>query len=250
MDTAAANSNRIAAFFRTDSKKNEVKSAKEGRPIFDDVELCEIRIAGNRQTVGVYPAHAFSHNEQNPDGTVEPYTYAQRFAPQYRRFKEKRLQVKEGTPLDELPFLPESKRSELKALSIHTAEALAALDGPELKNLGMGGREWKEQALAYLDKAKGSASTTKQAKEIAALKEQIAALQAQVGEQAVPKSAGVTPELGDDDGTSTFDGFTVEELKDWIERKAGTRPKGQPNKATLLAMAKELDAAPAVDPED
>ena len=67
------------------------------------------------------------------------------------------ITARAGTPLSELTFLSQGKRLELKALNIHTAEALASLDGGPLKMLGIGGREMKNQAAAYLAKAAGNA---------------------------------------------------------------------------------------------
>jgi hypothetical protein len=73
-------------------------------------------------------------------------TYAEVYNEQYRKFKAGQQQTVSGTPLSEAPFLTEGKRRELRALNIHTVEQLAGLDGANLKTLGMGGREWKNQA--------------------------------------------------------------------------------------------------------
>ena len=89
------------------------------------------------------------------------YTYAERFARQYQQFKAHQQQTKAGTPLDYLPFLTEAKRAELRALNIYTAEALTIVDGPELKNLGPGGRELKNKAIAFLESSSEAARITK-----------------------------------------------------------------------------------------
>ncbi len=158
--------------------KNEAKSKASGRPIYDDVEHVEIRAAGDRLMIKVFPAHTFARWVTTEDGDQVQQTYAERFSAQYKRFKENRQQVAEGTPLEELTFLTVGKRSELKALSIYTAEALAALDGNNLKNLGQGGRELKAQAQAYIDRASGSANAVAMADEIVKLKDLVASLQA------------------------------------------------------------------------
>jgi hypothetical protein len=67
----------------------------------------------------------------------------------------------------------EGKRRELKALGVNTVEQLASLDGTPLKQLGMGGREMKNQAQAYLDNAAGSADVTNLAAQVAALTQQL-----------------------------------------------------------------------------
>lgn len=228
---------QLVVTFRADKVKNEAKSVEAGRPIYDDIELCEVRTAGDRETVKVFPAHAFHQWIRNEEGEQEQITYAQRWSEQYRRFKERRAQIQEGTPLSELPFLTEAQRSTLKALNVHTAETLAALDGPNLKTLGMGGREWKNQAQAYIDNASGSANVTAMAAKIEMLQQQIAALSA-APVQPAPVATAESPAATDD-----FDAYSDDDLKDFIASQVGARPRGNPNRDTLLRMARE--AAPA-----
>ena len=110
-----------------------------------------MRYAGSKNT-GVFPAMEQSHwDEDEINGGQRAVTYAERFPKQYQQFKSRQQQTKAGTPLDYLPFLTEAKRAELRALNIYTAEALTVVDGPELKNLGPGGRELKNQAIAFLE---------------------------------------------------------------------------------------------------
>lgn len=221
--------------FRTDKVKNEAKSKAAGRPIFDDMEQCVIRAAGDRNTVKVFPAHSFHRWVMNGEGEQEPQTYAQRWNSQYLRFKENRTQVQEGTPLSELPFLTEAKRAELKALNIHTAETLAALDGQNLKTLGIGGRELKTQAQAYIDNATGAASVTKMAAEIASLKELVASLQ---GRPTV-LDADPEPEPAAQPEQTEFAGWSDDDLKEWIASQTGAKPRGNPSHETLVRLAIE-----------
>jgi hypothetical protein len=160
----------LVPLFKNHAIPNTAKSAKAGRPIFDDMEVCEIRIPGSRD-VKVVPATAFS------DWTYDQFTgeqikrtYAERFASQYRQFKMKDVQTKAGTPLEYVPFLTEGKRAELKALNVYTIEALAHIDGQELKNLGLGGRELKNQAVAFLEDTSKTAPSSQMAAELEALK--------------------------------------------------------------------------------
>ena len=158
---------------------NEAASKSAGRPIFDQLEIVEIRFAGDRQKVAVFPAHDVDPNATRDAlaaGTIhsgDVITYAMAHPTQYRRFKSMEAQDVSGTPLSEAPFLQQSKRLELRALNIHTVEALAALDGTPLKQIGMGGRELKNQAIAYLEKAAGSADVTAMAAQIVALQQQL-----------------------------------------------------------------------------
>lgn len=205
--------------------QNKEKTLKEGRPIFEDgMEVVEVRFAGDRNKISVFPALAICGEALDENGDTRKITYAERWPAQYQRFKAKQHQVAEGTPVDELPFLTQAKRAELKALSIYTAEALAALDGQPLKNLGQGGRDLKNQAQAYLDNASGSANVTKMAAEIVELRRTVAEL-----------TADKAPA-----GDSQFASWSSDQLKDWIEEKINERPKGNPSHATLVKRADEI----------
>jgi hypothetical protein len=228
--------NRLVVKFRADKTKNEAKTKLAGRPIFDDVELVEIRSAGDRNTVKVFPAHAQHRWITNEDGEQEIETYAMRWSEQYRRFKEGRMQIQDGTPLSELPFLTEAKRAELKALNIHTAETLASLDGLNLRTLGMGGRELKNQAEAYIQSASGSAKVTEMATQIAELQAQLAAFTA----GAAPVVEAVADEVAEDTANDDdFEASDDETLKVYIASQTGQRPRGTPSHETLVRMARE-----------
>lgn len=223
------NASLVVPIFKIHTQPNEAKSKAAGRPIFDDLEIVEIRFGANKQTVAVFPAHEVSGWVDNSDGTREEQTYAMRYPDQYRKFKNNEAQTISGTPLSELPFLTQAKRYELKALNIHTAEALAALDGAPLKTLGMGGRELKNQAMAYLENAAGSADVTKMAGEIESLKETVRQLLAQQ-----------KPGQPEPTESTEYDGWSDADLKSYIEHETGSKPRGNPSHATLVGMVKEL----------
>ena len=50
----------VVAVFRNDIVKNAGKSIEAGRPIYDDIEVCELRYPGSKD-VSVFPATEFSH---------------------------------------------------------------------------------------------------------------------------------------------------------------------------------------------
>jgi hypothetical protein len=219
-----ADKDLVIPVFKNHVIKNEAKSREAGRPIYDDMEVVEVRFAGDRNKVSVFPALAISGETEDEDGNTVKISYAERWPDQYKRFKSKQTQIMEGTPVDELPFLTQGKRAELKALSIYTAETLAALDGQPLKNLGQGGRDLKNQAQAYLDNASGSASVTKMASKIADLEALVAELRSD--------KEGVA--------SSEFASWSADQIKDWIAEKIGERPKGNPSHTTLVKRADEI----------
>jgi hypothetical protein len=136
------------------------------------MEVCDIRFAGSRN-MSTFPAISVSHWNIDPEsGEQVPVTYAERFQRQYRQFKEQAHQTKAGTPLQYVPFLTEGKRAELRALNIYTVEALAVIDGQELKNLGQYGRDLKNKAQEFIESSKHNAPNLELQAELDALRAQ------------------------------------------------------------------------------
>lgn len=224
-----ANADLIVPRFFVHTMPDNKATKEKGRPMFKDMECVEIRMAANKQTIAVFPAHD-TWKWDELDGIRQPITYAMRFPDQYKRFKANEAQAMSGTPLEELPFLTQAKRSELKALSIYTCEALSSLDGMPLKQLGMGGRSLKDQAQAYLDRSTDSATVTRLAAEVAMLRDALAASQ---------QGAAPTAETA---GPSPFDDMDDESLKEWLKDATGSRPRGNPSHETLVRMCDETNA--------
>jgi hypothetical protein len=211
--------------------ENGTKSLVEGRPIYDDVEHCEIRVPGSRQYLGHYPATADADWVINPTtGEQRRRTYAERFAKQYQQFKSGATQTKSGTPLDHAPFLTEGKRAELRALSVLTVEQLALIDGQELKNLGVNGRTLKNSAQEYLSDAKRSAPSGVLLAELEAMRAKNQILEEDL-ERARKLSAEADAEL---------DGMTDDALRDFIKSQTGYAPIGSLSHKTLVRMASDV----------
>lgn len=238
------------ALFETHSTKNDAKSREAGRPIFDDMIVCKLKFAANKQTVGVFPAHEIFKWHTDPvTGEKEPLTYALAFPDQYRAFMAGEVQIASGTPLSELPFMTQGKRLELKAINILTAEALAAVDGGALKMLGIGGRALKEQAQAYLDSAAGTADVSKMAAENADLRERLAALEAKFagGTSPAPAAAatGSVQVLGDQ-SSSPFFIMEAEDIRNWLLETGREAPENLSH-AGLVELADQVNAAIAAE---
>lgn len=227
--------------FFTEAVHNKRESMKEGRPIYKDVEKVRIRLAGDPKSVLVAPAHSAS-SARNPE-TNERLTYAQLHHKHYEAFKKNEEYTGTGTPLTELPFLTASKRKELQGLNIHTAEALAGLDGANLNRLGMGARELKTQAEAWLANASGSADITRLASENEALRARLDAMEAMMnGNPNVAKAekAGDPPSPS---GVSPFADWDDDTIRAWITEQGGDSPHHKCSHDTLVAKADELNAA-------
>lgn len=229
------------AIFKSMPQPDHAASRAAGRPIYRDVEVCELHFPGDKQHKPVFPAHSFAGWAVDEYGNQERQTYAIKYNEQYLRFRQGRVQIADGTPLSELPFLTEARRMELKALKIYSAEQLASLDGNNLKNLGQGGRALKEQAEAYLDAARTSAGSVALAEENAALRERIAELSALAAtepqaDETVAPDAHTAPD-------DNFLSFSDDQLKAFIREKSGRKVRGEPERKILLAMARQLDQA-------
>lgn len=220
---------KLVALFKHLAVYNKPKSLKEGRPIFDDIEVVEIRKPGAKD-FQAFPALAMSHwAEDRMTGEQTQVTYAERFSQQYRQFKASSAQTKSGTPLDQVAFLSEGRRAELRAQNIYTVEQLASIDGAELKNLGPGGREMKNEAVAFIEESKQFAPNLQMADELAALKARNVILE----EESLARKAKRESEEADGE----FDAMSLEQLKEFITTHTGHGVVGQPNRKTLVRMA-------------
>jgi hypothetical protein len=232
----------LSVVFKYQALENEEKSKAAGRPVFEDVEVCEIRAPGSRDMKPFLAAEFSDWVAGDPWTGTQPRkrTYAERFSRQYRQFKEQQTQTKTGTPLTHIPFLTEGQRATLRALNVYTAEQLAGVEGAELKNLGQGGRELKNKAEEFLAASKEAAPNLQLAAELEALRAKMAVLE-EDNEALKARSKGADP--GDElIGNAMLDAMTDTQLKDYIASATGVRPIGNPARRTLLRSA--MDAAP------
>ncbi len=217
----------LVAVFKYIPMQNPGKTLEAGRPIFDDVEICEIRSPGSRD-VKVFPATEFTRWVNDPEtGEQTKQTYAERFRQQYQQFKARDQQTKSGTPLAAVPFLSEGKRAELRAQNVYTVEMLASIDGAELKNLGQGGRDWKNSAIAYLEESKRGAPNLQLQAELEALRAKNAILEEDLARKKATEATA----------PSEFKDMTLEQIREYITVNSGQAPLGSMNRVTLIRMA-------------
>jgi hypothetical protein len=221
----------LVVVFKLLAEEDQAETLAKGRPIFKETEQCEIRAPGCKD-VKIFPATEFSRWIDDPlTGRQVKQSYAERFKHQYQQFKAQATQTKTGTPLDHAPFLSEGRRSELKAQNIYTVEALAAIDGNELKNLGPGGRDMKNKAMEYIEESRSSAPNKQLMAELEALRVRNAILEEDTHILKTKKTI---------DGE--FDDMTVEQLRDFITTNTGQVPVGNLPRKSLVRMA--MDARP------
>lgn len=229
--------------FFTDARHNPAKSAEAGRPIYDDMEMVKIKIAGDKGTELVAPAHEKAYSvREGIAGITHRLSYAEFFPEEYKAFKAGQTQAVSGTPLEEAPFLTAANRAELKAVNVYTIEALAGLEKTD--KLGMNGDRMKDEARAYLKRAEGSAIDGKLLADNEALKRQLEMMQEQINrlggkqEEAPNEPSEASAETVDKPGP--FFGYTAKMLRDFIKDKSGEGVRGNPKLPTLLSMAEEL----------
>jgi hypothetical protein len=162
-------------FFET-TKKNERKSAEAGRPVHDAVDMIEIRFAGDAKTIHHAPASDKSKFVQGM-GYID---YKTRFPRHWEHYQKTKTNLSDGTPLDELTFLDAARRADLKAVNIHTVEALANLADNAVKKIGIDGLKLRDMARSYLEKSDGNAPLAKLSEENEAMKGQLSALEAEL----------------------------------------------------------------------
>lgn len=169
--------------FYMESIEDKEASEKEGRPIFRDHEFIKIMPPGDKNTVICEPV-----NDE----------YRMRWPNQYNAFKNQQVQVNDGTPLEEWPILRKSQVMMFKAVNVHTVEQLANVSDQNLPNLGMGSREFRDKAIAYIETAKTGAVPAQAQNRIIDLERQVEALTNQLAglKEAVsetPKPRGRPP---------------------------------------------------------
>lgn len=241
----------VTPVFYTAIVEDKKASAKAGRPIMVEQERVEYRFAGDRNFNPHFLAHEF-HEMKNH----EVITHAMRFPKEYQKFKETGGNEARGTPLQNLPGLTQIQLSTLKSLEVRSIEALASLEGRPLKNLGPGGHALKAQAQKYLSVGSGVTGLDTVLSEIAALKAQNEELSRIVAEtRSSNEAAPETEAAGDEDdvlaayddveAADPYAGIDDAALKDRIEQLAGSRPRGNPSRETLIGMLSDLEQGEA-----
>jgi hypothetical protein len=207
--------------FYMQAVENKAKSTLEGRPVFDEREMVEIRIPGDRLATHVNYV-LDEHRQRWPD--------------HYAAFKRGEARAASGTPLEHWPPMTTGRVATLKALGILSVEELANLPDNMLGSLGMGARELRDQARAYLAAAQDGAATSRQAAENAELRAHMLRMQQQM--EALMASA--QPQAVVDVSERAIEDLSDDELKAYIKRETGEGVRGTPSRQTLLDKAEAL----------
>lgn len=150
------------------------QSKQEGRPIFEDRPFITMMFPGDKTKK--IERFAILDQESAGNGPTDP----ERFPRQWAAFQKNEAAPSMGLPVTEWPQITKSQAMELKAMNIHTVEAMAAT--PDGGLTWMGARDLREKAKAWIAAAKGHAIESKLAEENHQLQERLASMQAQMDE--------------------------------------------------------------------
>lgn len=154
--------------FFMDKRQNLARSEKDGVPRFDDVEMVEILIPGDRL---------------NSPVQIVGEAQRKRWPKAYAAFKSGQDGPTNGTPIDQLPGLTAGQAEELRYFKIISVEQLAEMpDAALLKARPMDGRALQQRAKRWVAAATGNAAEEKLAAENRAKDEKIALMEAQMAD--------------------------------------------------------------------
>lgn len=160
---ADADKNLAVRFF-TMPVQDMDESAKQGRPIFNDVVHVEIRVRGDRNNIVHKPV----------DDQIK-----RRFRDAWRAHEQGEELMQKGTPLAEWPIVTKSMVEELKYFGFYTVEQVAeASSGVISKFPGL--QSIQQRAQRFLELAKGSAPLEAMQANLEKVSSEKEALEAQV----------------------------------------------------------------------
>lgn len=173
------NDNNTFAEFDRVPMLNDFKTAELGYPYYDDVEVVRVMTPGNNKST-------FIDRISNE--------WIRRFPKEYDAYQSKNEVVHDGLALTEWPVINKAQALNLKSMKIFTVEQLAAVSDINLESLGLGARDLREKAKAYLSRAVDASEITKLFSEMAKLKADNEALREMLSQPAQPLAAPVIDE--------------------------------------------------------
>lgn len=168
--------------FTVETAEDRNASLAAGRYIARDVDMVNITPAGSKDVVirnaEEWLADIQFRARKNPP-EYNP-TWAEHFASSYRAFKEGNELPALGTPVRTWPVASPAQVKNLISARLMTVEDLAVANESALNMIGMGARDLKNKAIAWLEQSKGAGVVVQ---EVADLKAKVDAMQAQIDEQ-------------------------------------------------------------------
>ena len=161
---------RLVAIFYKKPQQNNFKTEQEGRPIFDEVDMVKVYIAGDNLSV---------------IDTLVREDHKTRFPMQWANYMNKTGNDPHlsGTPLAHWPLISAAQAEELKALKFFTVENVAAASDAQLQKIGMlagmSPHTFRDRAVNFLRIAKEESSANQREEEIRTLRDENAKIKAE-----------------------------------------------------------------------
>jgi len=181
-----------AARFWWGTEKNNVASQTAGRPIFDKVLMMEISKPGDRDSKPHFmierhfsdgTVKQFNGETKGPNGQTQRGPWREIMHDQLKAWESQQTGgAMNGTPLSECTWVDIALAESLKAVGVHTAEALAEVPDSHLHSLGHDGRKLRDKAKAYLEAAAGNAPIERLTNELETARQETETLKAQMAE--------------------------------------------------------------------
>lgn len=165
--------------FETRAIEDRTASIEAGHYVAHDVDYVVITPAGSKDQIERIAEEWLAQiRRQAGEGKYNP-VWVQHFEAVYRQWKETNTIPENGTSIKAWPLLSPAQVATVLAANIRTVEDLATANEDAIRRLGMGGRDLKTKAVAWLDSAKDAG---KVAAENAALKLELDGLREEVQE--------------------------------------------------------------------
>lgn len=222
----------VEPFFMHLTLDDKPKTNLKGQLVQKTHEVVQLRFPGDTRFSPTFPVDSMWYRHSG-----QVLTYAERFADKYRAFVSGEDQIASGTPLEHLkPYgMTPEVISYCRAMKIYSIEAIIALEGQNLKNLGVRANRLKDMAAQWeADKAKGS----QMAQEMAEMREKLASYESQ--KMPAQEFDGLTPEQ-----VSDLSAMSDDDLKDFIEQTLGARPHHKTGRDKLELMYREAQESAA-----
>jgi hypothetical protein len=142
--------------FTTDTVEDRNASLQAGRYIAKDVDIVNITPAGSKDVVVRDAKEWLTDIKDRARKNPPEYNpaWAQHFEASYATWKEGNEIPTYGTPIRTWPVVSPAQVTNLVGLKVMTVEDLAVANEETLRHLGMGARDLKAKAIAWLASAK------------------------------------------------------------------------------------------------
>lgn len=168
--------------FENRAVEDREQSIKLGHFVTQDKVFVIITPPGSKDTVEKDADDWIAHLRQAVRDERFPADWLQEYEKGYAKWKENETEPEFGTPIKTWPAISIAQQKNILSANIRTIEELSEANENAMNRIGMGSRELKAKAKAWLDVAN---SKGKIASELDALRVEKEILQSQVNQQAL-----------------------------------------------------------------